>query len=99
MLDNKADVNASLAIEGATPLYVAAQNGYTKIVKLLLDNKADVNASRYTNGATPLYAAAWNGHTEVVKQLLDNKVDVNASRTDDDKPIDVARRKHYVEIL
>jgi ankyrin repeat protein len=30
---------------GATPAYIASQNGYTEILALLLANKADINAA------------------------------------------------------
>ena len=100
LLANKADVNASNH-NGATPLYVAAQNGHTEVVKLLLANKADVNA-RHTDGRTPLWMAAQEGHTEVVKLLLANKADVNTrrgSRIFGEKPIDAARRNHHSDII
>ena len=64
-------------------LYIAAENGHTDIVKLLLDSKAGVNARITGTGETPLYAAAQNGHTDTVKLLLDHKADVNACCNDD----------------
>jgi len=45
-------VNAATHTDGDTPLYIAAQNGFTEVVKLLLDNKAAVNASD-THDVTP----------------------------------------------
>jgi len=66
LLDNKADVNASRTNDGATPLYVAAQNGYTEVVKLLLDNKGYVNTKTH-HGKKPLDAARQNYHLDIVK--------------------------------
>ena len=40
-------------IDGATPLYVAAQNGHTEIAQLLIDKGANVNQAD-NDGATPL---------------------------------------------
>ena len=31
---------------GATPAYIASQNGHTEILALLLANKADINAAK-----------------------------------------------------
>ena len=82
LLDRKPDVNAEIVLMTVPRLCVAAQNGHTVVVKLLLYYRADVNASRHT-GATPLHISSWKGHTEVVKLLLDHKADVNASGTYD----------------
>ena len=62
LLDNEADVDIGCGDDGATPLFIAAGNGHTEVVKQLLDNKTDVNASKH-NGVMPLFIAAQNGHT------------------------------------
>ena len=54
---------------GATPLYVAAQNGHLDIVKALLEAGADRNQAM-NSGATPLFIAAEKGHLDVVEMLL-----------------------------
>ena len=46
---------------GATPLFIAAQEGHLPVVKLLLDREAAVNQAK-TNGATPLFIVAQEGH-------------------------------------
>ena len=54
-------------------LALAAENGRTEIVTLLLDHKSsginNPNAPK-TSGHTPLILAAENGHDEVVGTLL-----------------------------
>lgn len=45
-----------------TPLLVAARDGHTDIVGLLLHAGADVNAVEPTFGAVPLHKAVYNGH-------------------------------------
>ena len=62
---------------GQTLLYLAAEHGYQRTVKVLLDKGADVNAQggKYGNA---LQAASSRGHEAVVKLLLDKGADVNA---------------------
>ncbi|RGP69897.1 ankyrin repeat-containing [Fusarium longipes] len=52
-----------------TPLYFAAERGYTEIVDCLIKNKADVNALD-RRWETPLFKPAGNGHVEIVDRLL-----------------------------
>ncbi len=52
-----------------TPLLVAAREGHTEIVRLLLDAGADVNAVEPTFGAVPLHKAAYNGHVDILRML------------------------------
>ena len=68
LLDHNADVNAKRTDDGATPLYVAAQNGHTEAVKLLLDHNADVNV-KSRDGKLPIDAARQRWHFDVVKLL------------------------------
>ena len=68
LLNNNADVNASRSDNGATPLYVAAQNGHTEVVKLLLDNNADINAMTH-HGQKPIDSARRNLHFDIIKLL------------------------------
>ncbi len=63
--------------KGFTPLFVAAQNGHTKIVTLLLQNGADVNQAEQ-RGHTPLWISALRGHVEIVRVLLSHpKIDIH----------------------
>eukprot|EP01044_Picomonas_judraskeda_P006324 COSAG03_NODE_626_length_6661_cov_3.200701_1_plen_150_part_00 len=63
-----ADLNAARQ-DGATSLFIAAQNGHGEIVSGLVAVGADLNAAEQ-NGATPLYIAAQNGHGEIVSGLV-----------------------------
>ncbi|KAF2186071.1 hypothetical protein K469DRAFT_707252 [Zopfia rhizophila CBS 207.26] len=58
-------------------LYLAAEHGHQKIVKLLLDKGADANAQGGVYG-NALQAASFRGHEQVVKLLLDKGADVGA---------------------
>lgn len=67
--DPRVNVN-SPAIKGATPFFVACQEGALEVVKLLLaDPRVDVNAAM-VHGETPLWMAAHRGHVEVAKLVL-----------------------------
>lgn len=59
-------------IDGATPLWIAAQMGHDHICKVLLQNGANVDAVR-CDGATPLFKAAHKGHAAVVTELLKHR--------------------------
>jgi ankyrin repeat protein len=77
LLEYKADIK-KCNNNGASPLYIACQDGHLDIVEKLLDNvKTDVN--KCTNsGASPLNIACQNGHLDIVEKLLDNiNTDVN----------------------
>ncbi|OQS01786.1 hypothetical protein THRCLA_21622, partial [Thraustotheca clavata] len=57
--------------DGATPLYVAAQNVHNDTVPLLLSSGANIDQAK-NDGATPLFIAAENGHNDTVSLLLSN---------------------------
>lgn len=71
LLARGAEVNAKTRYN-QTPLMLAAQQGHTEVVKVLLEAKADpdVMDSFYKN-VTALSASTERGHTEIVKLLLD----------------------------
>ncbi len=63
-----------------TPLILAAQNGHTHVVKLLLEKGAGVNAKNIES-YTPLIASSRNGHEEIAALLLEKGADINAAKT------------------
>lgn len=62
-------------------IHVAADNGHSEIVRLLLEARADKNATTST-GATAMFVAAQNGHWQVVRLLLAAGADTNATIKD-----------------
>ncbi|WP_448218483.1 ankyrin repeat domain-containing protein [Endozoicomonas sp. 2B-B] len=61
------------------PLYMAAQEGNTQCVNLLLNAGANPNTALPT-GATPLFIAALKGNVECLKILLNFGADLKAAR-------------------
>ncbi|EDQ89976.1 uncharacterized protein MONBRDRAFT_3592, partial [Monosiga brevicollis MX1] len=62
---------------GATPLHIAAFNGKTDCVRLLISWGANIN-SVTTEGCTPLHYAAYMGKSDVVRVLLALGCDASA---------------------
>lgn len=65
--------------DGATALFIAAQNGHVRILEVLLERGAKTDAIR-TDGATPLWIAAQMGHDHVVRRLLKAGARVDSTR-------------------
>ncbi|KAL9049483.1 MAG: hypothetical protein Q9162_007197 [Coniocarpon cinnabarinum] len=62
---------------GQTPLWRAAANGRTDVVRLLLEKGADVE-SKDSSGWTPLWSAAASGRTDAIRLLLEKGADVES---------------------
>lgn len=59
------------------PLVIAAYEGHTEIVELLLQAGADITAVDPGMKATALHAAAYAGRTEAARLLIQYKIDIN----------------------
>ena len=81
LLEAGADVDAGKSCEdGCSPLYIAVQNGLTKVVRELLDAGAAPNLAPAKTGATPLFAACTNSHAELVSMLLQSGAEPDRAR-------------------
>jgi uncharacterized protein len=76
LITRGADVN-ELDSEGNAPVVMAAYQGDSAILKLLLDAGADVSAVDPDMKATALHAAAYAGRTEAARLLIQAGIDVN----------------------
>ena len=69
-LSKSRTIDANLAVEKGTLLFIAVVNGYTAIVRELLSKQyLDANLAQ-KQGATPLFAAAELGREDLVRMLL-----------------------------
>lgn len=84
--------------DGATLLYVAAQNGQTETVRSLLASGANVNSASY-NTPAPLYIAAYCGHTEIVKELLKHGAFVHADYYTGISPLVAAAKHRHMDVV
>ncbi|KAK5866823.1 hypothetical protein PBY51_011367 [Eleginops maclovinus] len=66
----------SCNVDGFTPLHVAALQGHTPLLALLIRHGANVNA-RNNHSATPLHLAAQNSHVQVMRSLLECNAKLN----------------------
>merc|ERR1711991_856615 len=74
-------------MSGATPLYMACQNGFNGIVQALLQAGADPNACR-DDGASPLLVAAEGNHADTVSLLVAvPSIDVTRATSDGTTPL------------
>jgi ankyrin repeat protein len=85
-----------------TPLIIAAFNGCTDIVKMLLDAGADIQ-HRNDQGENALISAAQEGNIDTVKFLLDAGADVNQTNADGETALELAinlkQKKELIELL
>ena len=76
---------------GRTPLMIAALNGHTDAVALLVKNGAKVNIhAEKDQQRTALHYAAWKGHTKTARLLLKKGALVSAPEVDGETPLHYA---------
>ena len=86
------------APSGATPTIMAAQQGNTECLELLLQCKADLDKPN-KKGTTPTYMAAQNGNTKCLQLLLQCKADLDKPHESGTTPTSMAAQKGNVECL
>lgn len=74
--------------QGATPLHIAAANGYIRVVEFLLDHHVSTDV-KDVDDWTPVHAAACWGHLEVLEVLCQHGADLNAKTKHDETPADI----------
>ena len=90
------DILSSRDERGITPLYYAALNGRTEVVRFLIERGSDVNEA-LSNGMTPLHVAA-SKYKDIVLLLVNNGADVNLNSYDGSSPLHSAAYSGNIEI-
>ncbi|WP_187146278.1 ankyrin repeat domain-containing protein [Candidatus Amoebophilus asiaticus] len=91
------DINAK-NIDGNTLLYLAAQNSWIEVAKLLIENGAKVNEVS-KNGEIPLHSVAEKGQLELVDLLAEQKSNFNAKNITGNTPLHLAVINNHVEVV
>ncbi|WP_353189340.1 ankyrin repeat domain-containing protein [Pandoraea pnomenusa] len=89
--DKRTDLDATNAA-GENAMMMAALEGLTPMVKLLIDKEAEVNKK----GWAPLHYAATNGHDDIVQILLDASAYVDAESPNGTTPLMMAARGGHI---
>lgn len=83
---------------GMTPLHIAADGGYNKIVELLLKENANINALEDNNNYTPLMIAVEKNNPSLVQYFIDEGADLNLQDNEGNTALHIAFENGYNEI-
>lgn len=84
--------------DGTTELHVAAYDGDTELISMLIAYKLNVNATD-NQGFTPLHMSVQNGHLQATKLLLESGAGLNAQTKGGQTPLMLAVKGNHTEIL
>ena len=84
---------------GDTPLIMAAHQGHTEILKLLLHAGADVNRQGPVNGYTALHDAIHQNHIDTAMAIIEAGADVTIKSHEGYTPLEVAKSKKLRELV
>lgn len=84
--------------DGSTPLMVAAEEGRTEVVQLLIERGANLNHTD-NHGCTALINAAWYGYPKIVQLLIERDADVNHANQLGYTAFMLAAKEGYKEIV
>jgi ankyrin repeat protein len=84
--------------DGATPAFMAAQNGHAEALEVLAEQGADLDLA-HQNGTTPTLIATQKGHTKALKVLATQGADLNQAGLNGATPALIAAQQGHVEAL
>ncbi len=84
--------------DGATPLFLAAEQNNLPIVRALLARGVEINLGTF-EAYSPLHAAANEGHTSVARFLIDAKADLTKTDARGYSPIMLAAGQGHAKIV
>ena len=86
------------ASNGFTALILAAQNGHTPVIEILLENGAKIDLQN-DDGITPLMWAALHDHTDAVKLLLAKGANPKIKSKTEKTALEIAKDPAIIELL
>ena len=97
LIEFGADVSKT-SFKNETAMHLAAKNGHTDVIKLLLEYNVNVNAFD-RELRTPLMLAARGGNLEATRLLIDNGADVDACDEDSCNALDYAAKENHANVV
>jgi len=86
--------------KGATPFYIASQQGHAEILRVLLDDDRIDPTIPDTEEVTPFYIACCNRRVECVRLLLeDDRIDPNTPKANNTSPLWMAAQEGYDDVI
>lgn len=92
LLQNGVDIEAKDA-KSRTSVMLAAQNGQTAALKILIDSKANIESTDPATGRSPLLLAVQNRHELAVQTLIDAGADFKKVDKSGDSALSLAKKK------
>ncbi|XP_022095344.1 uncharacterized protein LOC110981774 isoform X3 [Acanthaster planci] len=84
------DIPSRTRVSMHTPLHLAAKNGHSDVIRVLLEYGIDIN--RETPNGTALHEAALAGKSEVVKLLIASGIDVYKKNSHGQTALDIVNK-------